>query len=185
MDAALVEFVEDDGGEVREKRVVLQPGGQNSFSDDEQLRVGGRASLETDLPSDFSSDNPTLFVCNTSADRPCGDAARLQQNDGPGVHQGGWDTRRLARTRRCGNDDRPMAFQMSANLIDTYINGKWLQPLNRHDVSYDRTLKADLEKSVTARGILSRIENAPLEPDPPSPKALAGSRRSIRGGGSG
>ena len=82
VDAALVKLVEDDGAEVGEQRIALQPRGQDAFGDDEQPRVGAEAALEADLPADLAAERPAALVGDPRGDRARGDAPRLQQDDG-------------------------------------------------------------------------------------------------------
>ena len=57
VDAALVKLVEDEGAEAGEQRILLQPGGQDPFGRDEQLRVAVNG-VEPDLPSDLVAEGP-------------------------------------------------------------------------------------------------------------------------------
>ena len=78
---ALVKFVENDGAEVGEQRIVLQPRRQHAFGHDQQPRVGAEAALETDLPADLAAERPAALGGDARGDRARGDAAWLQQDD--------------------------------------------------------------------------------------------------------
>ena len=81
VNASLVELVEDDGGEVGEQRIALQPRGQDAFGDDQQPGVGAEAAVETHLPADLAANRPAAFFGDARGNRPRGDAARLQQDE--------------------------------------------------------------------------------------------------------
>ena len=114
VDAALVKLVEDDGAEVGEQRIALQPRGQDAFGHDEQPRVGGEAALEADLPADLAAERPAAFVGDARGDRARGDAARLQQDDRTVGRERRRNTRRLAGAGR-GGDDRARATALDAD----------------------------------------------------------------------
>ena len=103
--AALVELVDDDGSDVAEQRILLQPRGQDAFGDDGQAGVGGGAAIEPDVPSHLAAERPALLGGDAPRDRARGHASRLQQQDRAVAHERGRHARRLSRARRRG--ERP------------------------------------------------------------------------------
>jgi len=60
--AALVKLVHDDGPEVGEQRILLEPRGQDALCHDEQAGVWAEPALESDLPSNLAADRPALLL---------------------------------------------------------------------------------------------------------------------------
>src|SRR5439155_19596507 len=65
--AALVEFVEDDRLERRQQGILLKLRCENALRRDEQACRRAESALEADLPADLATDGPSALV---------GDAAR-------------------------------------------------------------------------------------------------------------
>ena len=77
VDAALVEFVEDDRAEVREQRVLLEARRQDAFGRKQHARRRAEAPLEPDVPADLGAERPALLVGDAPRDargRPRGAA---------------------------------------------------------------------------------------------------------------
>ena len=104
MNAALVKLVEDDGREIGEERIGLQPRGQDALGDDEQPGVGAEPAVEAHLPADLAAERPAALVGDARGDRTGGHAARLQQDDRAVGDERGRDARRLAGAGRRGDD---------------------------------------------------------------------------------
>src|SRR5260221_327213 len=66
VDAAFVNLVEDDGAEIRQQRIGLQPRGQDAFGDDEQARRRAEVAVEPHLPADFAAESPAALRGNAS-----------------------------------------------------------------------------------------------------------------------
>ena len=107
MYAALVKFVEDDGREIRQQRIVLQARGQDAFGHDEQPRVGAEAAFEADLPADLAAERPALLVRDPRGNRTRGHTPRLEQDDRAVRKESGRNASRLARAWRGGDHRGP------------------------------------------------------------------------------
>jgi hypothetical protein len=116
MDASFMKFVEDDGAKSRQERILLKPRREDAFGSDQQAGVGGKATLESNLPANFPSDRPTALGGNAMSDRAGSSTTRLQQQHGATLDQRWWNARRLAGTRIGDNDDRTMAFKRRRDL---------------------------------------------------------------------
>ena len=120
-----MKFVEDDGGEIGQQRIRLQPRGQDAFGDDEQAGVGAEAPLETHLPADFAAERPAALVGDARRDRACGHAARLQQDDRAVRDQRRRNSRRLAGAGRRGNDRRARTAYPFDDAGDERVYREW------------------------------------------------------------
>ena len=100
--------VDDDGRDVAEERILLQPRGQDAFGDNGQPGVGGGAAIEPDVPSDLAAERPALLGSDPPRDGSRGHASRLQQQDRAVAHQRGRHACGLAGARR-GRDDQRAA----------------------------------------------------------------------------
>ena len=80
MDAALVELVEDDGPELRQQRILLQPRGQDAFSGEEDAGLWTELTLEANVPSDLAADRPAALVSNAARQAARRDPSRLQHD---------------------------------------------------------------------------------------------------------
>ena len=87
MNAPLVELVEHDRREVREKRVLLQAGGQDALGGDQQPRVVLELALEADLPSDLPTESPAAFVGDAPGDAARGRTSGLENDGRAGIEQ--------------------------------------------------------------------------------------------------
>ncbi len=116
VNAALVELVQHDGGEVGEQRIPLQPRGQDPFGDDEQPGVRGEAAFEPDLPSDLAANGPSLLLGDARRDGARRHPSRLQQDDRAGGHQRRRHPRAFARTRRGRQDQRALTIDKGASI---------------------------------------------------------------------
>ncbi len=104
VDAALVELVDDDGGELRQQRIALHARREDAFGDDEQACVRAEAALEADLPTDLAAERPSALGGNPCGDRARGHAPRLKQDDGTVGQQRRRHTRGFAGAGRGGHD---------------------------------------------------------------------------------
>ncbi len=96
VEAAFVEFVEDDDGDAFEKWVALEASGEDSFGDDGEARVFGGAVVEADLVADFLAKRSVSFAGDAFGGGAGGDAARFEHEDlavasESGVEEGGWN----------------------------------------------------------------------------------------------
>jgi hypothetical protein len=101
---------------------LLQSCRQNPLGDDQQPRIARELTLESDLPSDFTPKHPAAFLGDASGDCPCGDAPRLQENDGAAIDERRWNPRGFARARRGRDDDGAAAFEVIANARDVLVD---------------------------------------------------------------
>ena len=107
VDAALVELVEDDRPKAGEERILLQPGRQDAFGGQQHPGVRTELPLEADVPADFAAERPAALVGDAARDRPRRDASRLQHDDRAVRGERGRHARRLARTWRRRQHQRP------------------------------------------------------------------------------
>lgn len=96
VEAAFVEFVEDDDVDAFEEWVALQASGEDSFGDDAQTSVFGGAVVEADLVADFLAKRSISFAGDAFGGGAGGDAAWFEQETKAGaresgVEEGGWD----------------------------------------------------------------------------------------------
>jgi len=110
---------------------LLQSRGQNPLGHDQQLRIAGEVTLESDLPSNFTSKCPSAFFRNAPGDCPRGNAARLQQNHPAGVDERRWNSCGFTRSRRGGNDDGAAAFEVITNARDVRVDAQRAQRAQR------------------------------------------------------
>jgi hypothetical protein len=96
VDAALVEFVEDDGRELGEERILLQPRREHPLGRDQQAGVTAEPAIEPDVPADFPPDGPSLLRRDPTRNRPGCGASRLEQNGGTALEERRGHSRRLA-----------------------------------------------------------------------------------------
>ena len=85
MDAALVEFIEDDAADALEEGIGLEAAGEDPLGEDMEEGVGAGAVFEADLPADFAADLPALFAGDAVGDGTRGDAAGLEEEDSRSV----------------------------------------------------------------------------------------------------
>jgi hypothetical protein len=149
MDAALVKFVDDDGRDVGEERILLQVCRQDAFGDDDQPRVVDAAALEANVPADLPADGPAALACNPPRHRPGCHPARLQQQHLAAIDERRRHARGLAGARRRNQHRGAGAFEGLCDARDEGINGQ----NRRHGVS----------SKLTARGIrrFRRVERVP------------------------
>ncbi len=133
VDAALVELVHDERGDVAQQRVVLQICGQDALGDDEQPGVSAGLPLEADVPAHLAAQRPAAFIGNATRHGPGRDPPRLQQEHAAPVHQRRWHARGLAGPRRRRQHGRPVAIQRQADRADEGIDGE----RRRGHVTYD------------------------------------------------
>ncbi|MGC3968142.1 MAG: hypothetical protein QM775_12465 [Pirellulales bacterium] len=111
IEAPLVELVEDHGGDVFQKRIVLQPAEEHAFGANQKPGTSRRAAFEADLIADFVAHFGAAFFRDAHGSRTSGHAARLQEDDLPatlaaiefrqaGLKHGGRHARGFARTGR-------------------------------------------------------------------------------------
>ncbi len=81
VDAPFVEFVDDNGSEVREQGILLEASGQDALGRDQQPRRRLKAPLEPDVPADFSANRPPAFEGNPMRDGSRRDASGLEEDD--------------------------------------------------------------------------------------------------------
>ena len=124
MNASLVEFVEDDGGEIGEQRILLKARRQNAFRDDQEPRVSSEALFESDLPADFAAERPLAFFCDAPRNGTRSHAARLKQNDRSCIDQRRWNARGLAGAWRRRQHDGPVSLESVANIRDVRVNNQ-------------------------------------------------------------
>ena len=122
MNASLVKLVEDDRGEIRQERILLEPRRQDPFGDDEQPRVAGGSLLESDVPAHFTPERPFPLFRNTPRNRARGHAARLQQNERTRVDQGWRNPGGLARAGRRREHHSAPARERVADVRDVLVN---------------------------------------------------------------
>ena len=96
MNASLVEFVEDDGREIGEQRILLKARRQDAFGHDEQPRVASEALFESDLPANFAAEGPLAFVCDAPRNGARRHTARLKEDDRSRIDQRRRNARGLA-----------------------------------------------------------------------------------------
>ena len=77
----LVEFVEQDGADAVEHRVVLQHAGQDAFGDHFDARLRRHFRFETDAVADGGADRFAERLGHEAGGRARGDAARFQHQD--------------------------------------------------------------------------------------------------------
>ena len=70
-----MKFVDDDGVDVTEERIVLQVRREDAFGDHEQPRLAREAPLEPDMPADLAADRPAAFFGDARGDGASGDSA--------------------------------------------------------------------------------------------------------------
>ena len=159
VDAALVELVEDDGGEVGEQRIALQPRGQDAFGDDEQPRVGAEAAVETHLPADLAADRPAALLGDARGNRPRGDAARLQQDERTVGGERRRNPRRLAGAGRGGDDRGARPPDAVDDLPEEVIDRKRTPSSWRSGSRSDahRTAHAGAAEAAVAVGVLREV----------------------------
>ncbi len=116
MNAALVELIDDDRGDVAQQRIALQVRGQDAFGDDEQARVRGELPLEADVPADLAADGPAALVGDASCHRARGHAPRLQQQHAAAIDERRRHARRLAGARRGDQHRGAMAIERGGDL---------------------------------------------------------------------
>lgn len=133
MDAAFVEFIDDQRGHVAQQGIVLQVGRENTFSDHQQSGVGGGLAFEADVPPHLLSQRPTPFFGDSCRHRPRRHPPRLQQQHAALVHQCRRHPGGLARAGGGGQHRGTMTVQRLANSVDVGIDRKRDQ---RH-VPYD------------------------------------------------
>ena len=105
MDAALVKLVEDDGAEIGEERILLEPGGQDAFGRDQQPCRLPKPALEADVPADLAADRPPAFDGDPARDRAGRDAPRLEEKDRAILDERRRHSRRLAGSGLGRHDD--------------------------------------------------------------------------------
>src|SRR5439155_7899029 len=81
VDAALVEFVEDDGADAGEKRIVDELACEDSFGHDPQARAWAYPALKANVVADLVADLPRILLGDALCDGACGDAARLEEEE--------------------------------------------------------------------------------------------------------
>ena len=124
MKASLMEFVEDDCGEIGKQRILLQARRQNALSDDQEPRVSSEALFESDLPADFAAERPLALFSNTPGNGTRSHAARLKENDRPCVDQRRWNARGLAGAWRGRHHDDPVSLETVADIRDVRVNNQ-------------------------------------------------------------
>jgi hypothetical protein len=109
VNASLVEFVENDGGEPGEQRILLKPGGQDAFGGKHDARLRPELAFEPHVPSDLTANRPFLLVGDAPRQAARGNAPRLQHDHRTVYRERRWNSRRLARPRRRGDDGCSLA----------------------------------------------------------------------------
>ena len=122
--AAFVEFVEDDGPESGQQRILLESRGENAFGGNEQARPRAKPPLETDLPAYLVADGPAALIGNALRDRARGHAPGLQQDDRAIVDKRGRNARRLAGPGLGRDDDRTRRARGVDDFRNKRINRK-------------------------------------------------------------
>ena len=108
VDAALVEFVEDDRAEAAQQRILLQAARSGCLRSRTGRACRPRTPLEPDVPADFAAERPALLLGDPPRHRPRRDAPRLQHDDRSVRRQRRRHARRLSRPaprRRSGPGD--------------------------------------------------------------------------------
>ena len=82
MDAWLVELVKNPDAEVAQKRIRLEPRGENAFGRDEQFRFRREAAFESNLPADLVANGPAALGSDPTRQGTRGDAALGIESDG-------------------------------------------------------------------------------------------------------
>jgi len=103
VDAALVEFVEDDRAESRQEGVLLETRGENALRGNQQARRIGELALHAHVPADVPADDPALFHRDTPGDGP-GPPIVVAAERSPAPHRAGlvecaWSCPRPGRRR--------------------------------------------------------------------------------------
>ncbi len=80
MDGSLMKFIEDDGTDVIERRVALEPPVEDSFGHDEQAGLLADATFHPNLIADRSAERPMVFGGDTGSDGAGGNASGLKHN---------------------------------------------------------------------------------------------------------
>ena len=105
MDTALVKLVDDDGVEIGEERILLEPGGQDAFGRDQEPCRLLKPALEADVPTDLAADRPPAFEGDPMRDRTGRDAPRLEQNDRAILDERRRHSRRFSGSGLSSHDD--------------------------------------------------------------------------------
>jgi hypothetical protein len=158
MHAALVKFVEDDGRELRQQRIVLQARGQDAFGHDEQPRVGAEAAFEADLPADLAAERPALLMRDPRGNRTRGHAPRLEQDDGAVREESGRNAGGLARAGRRGNHRGSRSPDAIDDLVEERVD-------RERDQRQDKTAESakTAEKHISPSALRSRRLNVVMQ----------------------
>jgi hypothetical protein len=122
MNSSLVELVEDDGGKIREQRIVLKARRQNAFGDDQKARLSREPLVESDLPADFAAERPSAFFGDTARNRSRSNTARLEEDDRSGIDQRRWNARGFAGAWRRRHHRYSVPLESGANVRDVRVN---------------------------------------------------------------
>jgi hypothetical protein len=106
VDAPLVKLVDDDGGDVGEQRILLQPRRENAFSGEKDARFCRELSFEPDVPAHLAAERPVALVGDAARDRPCRNAAWLKHQNPAVGRECRRHARRLSRSGGGGKDER-------------------------------------------------------------------------------
>jgi hypothetical protein len=76
-----MEFIEDDERNFFERRIALQPAGENAFGQDLDTCCGTRTTLESRAIANGSPDRLAKRLRHARCNRPCREPPRLEHDD--------------------------------------------------------------------------------------------------------
>jgi hypothetical protein len=137
LEAALMDFVEEDGGDAGQLGIGLDAAAENAFGDDEDAGFRGCPAFEASRITDRLARLLAGQICHALGGGAGGEAPGREEPDlarAPGLaEQGGGDASRLARTGRSNEDSiRPAlkrAQQVGKDVI--YRQGHERRPVNK------------------------------------------------------
>ncbi len=131
VEAALVEFVEDDCADAFEEWIIDELAGEDAFGHDAQAGIGGHAALEANLVADLLAERPAVFVGDALGGGAGGDAAGLEHDEigmiggeKIGLEDGGRDAGGFASARLGDEDEGAGLSDALGDLREVDVDGE-------------------------------------------------------------
>ena len=128
VEAAFMDFVEQNGGDVRQVRLDLDAVAENPFGDNENARFRRAFDVHPCGIADALADPFTRQRRHSLCRRARGNPAWREQEDFTGApvfpHQGGCNGRRLSRARWCHNDEIRCDAQVRQDVGQDIVDGE-------------------------------------------------------------
>lgn len=133
VEAAFVEFIEQDRANAFEKWIGNKLAGENALSDDAEAGCGADFFLEANLIADLLAELPAVFIGDALGGGTGGDAARLKHHQGgvlggktAGTKQGGGNAGGFASTRFGNQNEAARGGESGADVGQMSIDGQRL-----------------------------------------------------------